>query len=398
MTPTVGSPMNVQAKDVSRSCLWSEALMSLEFLASVIDHLAHPIFVKDADFRFVLLNRAFEEMLGRPRAEMFGKTDFDFFPKDEAEFFRQKDVELFEDGRIVMIDEETLTDSSGAKHVLTTTKVPLRGDDGKVVFLVGIIHDITRLKAAEDALRQANEELEHRVMERTAALAEAQDELVRKERLAVLGRLAGGLAHQIRNPLGSIRNAAHVLGARLGKGNDPEIERSLGIIFDEIERANQHVTDLLDYARVRPPTAKPTLVGYVVAQAIGALNGVDNVRTELEVPDVFVSIDAGQVQSAVYNLFRNAVEAMPDGGTLRVVAREVDGRVRVVVSDTGKGIPDDVRDRLFEPLVTTKPLGLGLGLSTARALIENQGGTIRALPSRGVGARFEIDLPAALVR
>ena len=116
------------------------------------------------------------------------------FPKEEADFFRLKDEELFRSESKVVIEEETITDAHGELHVLATTKVPLRDPDGRVTHLVGIIKDITVLKDAQEQLRQSNEELEARVAERTQQLREAQRELLRTERLAVLGKLAGGVA------------------------------------------------------------------------------------------------------------------------------------------------------------------------------------------------------------
>src|SRR6185436_19340783 len=122
-----------------------------------VDHIADPIFVKDRQFRFVLLNRALCTMVGYPREEMLGKTDYDFFPKEEADFFRQKDVEMFAIGEPVVIEAEPITDSSGRRHVLATSKAPLRDESGQITHVIGVIHEITRLKEAEDALRQANE-------------------------------------------------------------------------------------------------------------------------------------------------------------------------------------------------------------------------------------------------
>ena len=137
----------------------TDARVDARFLAEVVDHIGHPIFVKDRKFRFVLLNRALFEVVGYTREQMLGKTDYDFFPRAEADFFRAKDEEVFARGEMVEIEAEPITDAAGKKHVLATTKVPLRDGRGEITHLVGIIHDITRLKEAEDALRQANEDL-----------------------------------------------------------------------------------------------------------------------------------------------------------------------------------------------------------------------------------------------
>jgi PAS domain S-box-containing protein len=372
----------------------AEAVVDVGFLASIIDHVADPIFVKDVRYRWVLLNQAFCTMVGYPREQLLGKSDYDFFPASEAAFFRQKDVEMFSTAKEVVIEEEPITDAAGVRHVLRTTKVPLRGPDGQVTHLVGIIHDITRIKRAEETLRLSNEELERRVRERTAALEVAQAELVRTERLAVLGQLAGGLAHQIRNPLGAIMNASNVLRKALATHADPELRSAVGIILEEVWHANRIITDLLDYARVREPNRITTPVLSVVLDALAKQSVAANVIVEVAVPaDLSASIDAEQVRDALDNLMRNALEAMADGGTLRLSAELDGGDVLVAVADTGPGIDPAVRDTLFEPLVTTKPLGRGLGLTTARALLENQGGSVRCVDSQH-GACFEVRLPA----
>ncbi len=324
-------------------------------------------------------------------------------PREEADFFRQKDVEMFSTGSRVTIDEEPVTDAQGRRHVLATTKVPLRDAGGVVTHVVGIIHDVTRLKAAEDALLLANEGLERCVRDRTAALEAAQGKLVRRERLAVLGQLAGGLAHQIRNPLGAITNAAYVLQHRVGEG-DEDAARAVSIILAEAWQANRIITDLIDYARVRPPVRRPVSLRAIVERALASQVTPANVRVTLDVaPAPLVAVDPDQVRDALENLLRNAVEAMPLGGELRIRARVEPGRTPedaagalvLTIADDGVGIPCDVQQTLFEPLVTTKPLGLGLGLTTTRALVENQGGTITFESAPGRGTSFEVTLPIA---
>ena len=366
--------------------------VDLAFLRSVIDSLGHPFLVKDRSFRYVLVNDALSEMIGFPAETMLGRTDFEFFKQSEAQFFRDMDARVLATGETV-VTEEPITDASGAMHVLSTTKKPLVGPRGEVTHVVGIIHDITRLKAAEDALRVSNEELERRVRGRTAALQAAQSELVRSERLAVLGQLAGGLAHQIRNPLGAITNAAYVLQRVLARQPEPDASRAIAIILEEVWQANRIITDLIDYARVRMPERKAVDLAVLVDQALDAVErGAVVVQREF-VPLPRVAVDPDQVRDALLNLVRNAIEAMPDGGELHLGARPDGDEVELVVDDTGPGIPKELRDRLFEPLVTNKPLGLGLGLTTTRALIHNQGGSIVCESRDGGGTRFVIRLP-----
>jgi signal transduction histidine kinase len=154
------------------------------------------------------------------------------------------------------------------------------------------------------------------------------------------------------------------------------------------------ITGLLDYARVRTPDRHPTSIVDIVERVLSADWMPSDVKIERTVDgDIpLVDIDADQLHGALFNIVRNAVEAMPDGGTLKVELRVDDGMILVAVTDTGPGISAQVRAHLFEPLHSTKPMGIGLGLVTARTFVEAHGGRISAVPVER-GARFEIRLP-----
>jgi PAS domain S-box-containing protein len=368
------------------------------FLAQVLERVAHPIFVKDRAFRWVRLNEAFCELVGRPRSVLLGRTDYDFFSKEEADFFRAKDIEVFSTRRTVVIEGEPITDASGRRRVLATTKVPLFDEDGEITHIVGIVHDITEIKRAEAALRDANEELERRVRERTQALQAAQEDLVRKERLAVLGRLAGGVAHQIRNPLAAIKNAVYLIerSAREKGALCDDLASAVAIVHDEVDRANHIITSLLEYARVRAPVQQRMSLVDLVEAVLASTNVPADVRVRRAYARVpAVRADPEQVRSAIDNLVKNALDAMPGGGTLVLETRSEVDDVVLSVADSGGGIHPTMVDRLFEPLLTTKPTGVGLGLVTARELVERQGGSLRCAHVGPPGARFEVRLPAA---
>jgi two-component system NtrC family sensor kinase len=379
------------------ACMLPGAGVTLEFLAAILDHIAQPIFVKDREFRFVLLNRAASQLLGRPRGEMLGRTDHDFFPRAEADFFRARDLEVVTRGEAVYVEEEPLTDHDGVRHTLATTKVPLRGAGGEVTHIVGIIKDVTALKRAEEALREANEALERRVRERTADLEAAQSELMRRERLTVVGQLAGAIAHQIRNPLGSIKNAAYLLKLSSGPSPDPDVTQSLAVIHDEVRRANQIITDLLDYARIGPASLREVSLAYVVEQSLGGVQMPDATRVTVAVSDrALVRADPDQLQMAVFNLIRGSVESMPDGGELALTAERSGPWWELVIRDTGPGLPDEVRDQLRDPLATqSRRVALGLHLMTGRALVENQGGEFEVDSGGDRGTRFFVRVAAA---
>lgn len=357
--------------------------LDADFLAAVVENVAHPIFVKDREFRFVLVNDAMCEACGHPRSAFLGKTDYDVFAKEEADFFRLKDEEMFRSESRVVIEEERITDSSGRVHVLATTKVPMRDTYGNVTHLVGIIKDITALKEQQD-------ELERRVAERTEQLREAQAELLRKERLAMLGELAGGVAHQLRNPLGALINAASILRRRPLDDMSSEV---VDILDAEAWRANRIVEDLLSYARIRAPRTEEVALDELLDGVVHAVaHGEVRVSTS-STPGVWIRVDPQQLGEAIRNLVTNAIEAAQENVWVR--SRRCDDQVVIEIVDDGPGMSADSRGRLFEPLFTTKAYGLGLGLTTARSLVENQGGAVRCSRTGPEGTTFEVEVPCA---
>jgi PAS domain S-box-containing protein len=370
---------------------------SSDLLRAVVDHVGLPMFVKDRSFRFVLVNPALAELMRCSAQDLVGRTDYDFFPVEQADFFRSVDAQVFEHGQPVIVEEESLTDPAGTVHIFRTVKEPLRDPrSGEITHLVGIITDVTDAKQAVQTLRGANEELERHVRDRTRELENARAELLRKERLSVLGQLAASVAHQIRNPLAAIATASAILRRKLATDEDPDVAQALTAILEEVWGANRIITELLDYARLKAPVIESVSVLELVEQAIESAAPPEKILVERQLePELFVLVDARQARDAIASVLRNACEAMPGGGRLVVAATGGEGEVLVAVEDSGPGLTREALKGLFEPLVTSKPLGLGLGLATARLLLENQRGSIRAATQRGGGARFEIRLPLA---
>jgi len=361
---------------------------------AILDNIPDIAWLKDREGRFVAVNTPLALAAGKKRPEeMLGLSDFDLWPAEIAERYRADDVEIMTSGQHKRL-EEPLVGADGDVRWVETFKTRIVGDSGEVIGTTGIARDITKRKRAEEALRVTNDELERRVALRTEELAEAQETLVRKERLAVLGQLAGGVAHQIRNPLAAIMNATYVLKRHLSPGQHSNVDDAIRIIHDEVRHANVIITGLLDYARVRTPDRHPASVVELVERVLASGSVPDNVDVERNIePGLpLLHVDADQIHGAFFNLVRNAVEAMPGGGKLAVEVCIEGDQVVVVVADDGPGISPQVRTHLFEPLHSTKPMGIGLGLVTARTFIEAHGGRIVHVDTQA-GARFEIRLP-----
>jgi two-component system, NtrC family, sensor kinase len=278
--------------------------------------------------------------------------------------------------------------------------VPQRGAR-ELVDLAGNLHIMTEhLIREEEALRAKVDEVERA----TVSLREAQDRLIRSERLASVGRLAAGLAHEVGNPIAALLGLEELL---LEGGLDASEQQDfLQRMRKETERIHRILRDLLQFAR---PGEKHELglaaqgnVAEAVADTaalIAPQKAMRDVELELEVLEdlPFVSLGAEQLMQLVLNLLLNAVDALDGGGRVRVAAERSPGGVRLVVEDNGPGVAVEVRERLFEPFVTTKEIGkgTGLGLAVCRGLVEAVGGSITLDTAFLEGARFVVELPEA---
>jgi PAS domain S-box-containing protein len=249
-------------------------------------------------------------------------------------------------------------------------------------------------KRAEDALADYSHHLEEMVTKRTEALRQAQEKALRQERLAALGQLAGGVAHDLRNPLSVISSAVYYLKMVQSDAEDIVVEY-LDMIDDEIRTADRIVTDLLDFARDKTVVPRAVDLDEVVAHVLDRMPSPQGISLAIQIPEHLpqVHVDSGHLKQILTNLITNAYQAMPEGGILSLRASTVDRRVQLDVSDTGKGIPPENMDKIFAPLFTTKSRGIGLGLAICQKLIEANQGDISVTSEEGEGSTFTITLP-----
>ncbi|MFQ5950576.1 MAG: sensor histidine kinase [Candidatus Geothermarchaeales archaeon] len=229
----------------------------------------------------------------------------------------------------------------------------------------------------------------------TEELRDSQEQLIRKERLAVLGELAGGVSHELRNPLGAIKNAAYFLTMAVEEP-EPEVKETLEILDREVNTAERIISDILDFARVRPPTLRRVDVNEIVQESISNVAVPETVGVVTQLDDAVPKVlaDADQLGQVFGNIILNAIQAMPRGGQL-TARTETPSPEWVVVSlaDTGVGISDENLLKLFQPLFTTKAKGIGLGLATSKTLMEGHGGTIEVRSEAGKGSTFTVRIP-----
>lgn len=214
-----------------------------------------------------------------------------------------------------------------------------------------------------------------------------------KERLATFGQLIGSIGHELRNPLGVIESSLFLLNGRLDQ-TDERVRKHVGRIGDQLRVANGIVTSLLDMIRDRPPMKQPIAIGAVVEDVVGAVTTPETVRVSHDgfaaLPEI--AADPAQLRQALFNLVDNAVQAAGPVGTVAIDGRLRGSQIEIVVADSGPGVDAVTQRRLFEPLVTTKTTGIGLGLALVRRIVERHGGRIHYEPG-DPGARFVMTLP-----
>ncbi len=361
--------------------LFEHSLSGIVLLRVVKNEAGRPI-----DFVILDANGASKALTGLPTTTLAGRRVSETLPELPRSFVKLV-LKVVQTERPVRIDDFV---TETGRHYALSIFSP-QPEQVAVVF-----EDVTEREEAKAALEAYSERLAEMVDARTKALRDAQDQLVRREKLAVLGQMAGSVGHELRNPLATISNAAYVLQHTVDDP-DPVVLESLEQIATQVTRSDKIIRDLLNFTRTRSTERQPTRLGPLVAEAVaqaGAPRGV-TLRQEIpaELPLLFV--DGQQVEQVLHNLVTNAYEALPNHGTVTLRARREGDEVAISVIDTGVGIPEAHRERLFEPLFTTRPGGIGLGLAVCRNLVQLNDGRIEVESEVGVGTTFTVWLPTA---
>jgi PAS domain S-box-containing protein len=257
-----------------------------------------------------------------------------------------------------------------------------------------ISQDITDRKHMEEELHRYSAGLENLVKERTSALEAAQAQLISHEKLAIMGQMASGVGHELRNPLAVINNALYILKKTL-KDPDEQTKTYLRIIGQEVGTSDKIISDLLTFARIRAVDKQSTSLPKLVDKVLQRYFPPENVTVENKLAQDLlpIMVDAGQIEQVLINLFTNAYQAMPEGGKLIISGLKKNDRVSLKVKDTGIGIANENLEKIFEPLFTTKAKGIGLGLTVTKLLTEANEGRISVKSKIGIGTEFTISLP-----
>jgi two-component system sensor histidine kinase HydH len=235
-------------------------------------------------------------------------------------------------------------------------------------------------------------------MELALMLGTYRDDLVarmqRQERLATIGEVAASIHHELKNPLAAVDASLFAMGERRSLRADPRARELLDRARSNTDRASEIITDLLSFARLRDPAVRPTAVDTLIRSAVGRVSIPGSCRLSLDLDPALpaISVDGPQIEQVLVNLLQNAFDAC-DGGEVRIVTRLHEGKVRIAVIDDGVGIELGHLERVFEPLFSTKPEGVGLGLSLSRNLVHANRGSLHLVSAVGEGTTVSIVLP-----
>ena len=352
------------------------------FTEAVLDALPVSLYVVDREFRIVTWNRHREiGVQGIPRDSAIGRNVFEVLSRYPEGRVRQEFERAFRTGRIERIEQQTIAEDGSTKHWLVS-KVPMRSPEtGEVTHVITVGEDVTMRVEAMHAVSRA-------------------------DKLAAVGRLAAGVVHEINNPLATISACAEALEQRTAEGafdgteGVEDLNEYLGLIKSEAFRCKSITTGLLDFSRMRTGDRHLLDVGEILrssANLISHQKRGDNITIELDIDENLpqINADGGQVQQAVIALATNAIDAMPDGGSVRFKAYPQHNSVAIEVEDNGVGIPAENLSKIFEPFFTTKEVGKGkgLGLSVCYGIITDHAGRLSVRSTVGKGTTFTILLP-----
>jgi len=340
-----------------------------EYHANIIDSLNTGLVTTDAEGRLTFANRAAVEITGRPMADLLGR-EFDVLLRQDRTFLKRIRSGLEKDSRCRFeLDHE---DARGRQLFLGFTVSPLRNRGGESLGLIFIFQDLTDIRSLEE-------------------------EVALKKRMAALGEMAAGVAHELRNPLASISGSVQVLKRDL----DPPGEAGslMDIVVKESRRLDQIIRDFLLFAKPGRFHAEAADLVRLLRDSLSLLENSEERRPHHRVemapgPDRLVAdVDVNRMKQVFWNLARNALKAMPEGGTLSVRVREAEGDVVVSFVDTGIGMPDRDIASNFQPFHGSFPHGTGLGLSIVYRIVEEHGGRIRVKSRPGEGTEIALHLP-----
>jgi PAS domain S-box-containing protein len=372
------------------------------YLDNLLNYANAPIIVWDNENKISLFNNAFEVLTGNKKESVVGRNIDVLFPPLQKEEILQT-IEKATKGEKWQSVEVPILCKGEETRIALWNSANVQDKDGNIVATIAQGQDITERKKLEQQLKEYAEHLEEKVEEKTYQLKKAQERLLKAERLAAIGEVATMVGHDLRNPLQAITNTLYLSRKKLESIpiTEKEILEKHGFLDlrsglkEQVEYMDKIISDLQDYAM--PVKPKPVEIGLqqLINKTLSSLAVPENVKISIMIEADFpkLMLDPTLMQRVFSNLITNAVQAMPDGGQLTIRASKKEETALISIEDTGVGIPDENRSKLFTPLFTTKAKGQGFGLPVCKRLVEAHDGNITVESKMGKGSTFTVKIP-----
>jgi len=366
----------------------------LGWMAATLESVSDLVFIADLEDKIIYANPAALKKFGYTKEELLGKTGETIMSSNNPKRLRIEMLKTTQEPPYCWEGEVINITKDGQEYTVHLKTALVRNKQGEPIGMTGISRDITERKKAQEQLQDYARKLEQANQE----LREMQGQLVKSEKLAAIGVLASGLAHEIGNPLASISSLVQLLQRKISDSKAQKSFCSMGTHIQRISHIIQHVSDFTKHEQAKRMAVdlEPLIRNTLQRICLQNNDKPIEIHTKLESGLPRVSAEASQLSQAFFHIFVNAFEAMDKTGRLDVGAQKlIKDMVKISIQDTGRGIPQKNIRKVFEPFFTTKDVGkgAGLGLSVSYGIIKSFGGDIRVESIVGKGTAFEILLP-----
>ena len=382
-------------RDVTERAKLEAALkQEREMLEKMAANIGAGLTIISKDYRILWANQLLKQVHKGPIENKHCYTIYDKNGKICPDCGAKK---VFENGVDVDRHDYFFKDAQGKDSWVELIVTPVKDEDGNVVSALELAIGINERKQMQTKLAQYSQRLAELVEERTEQLKQTQAKLVKSERLAAIGELAGMVGHDLRNPLTSIKAASYFINARYSQLLDATGNDMLATIEKSINYSNKIINDLLDYSRDIKLEAVETTPKAMLKTALSLIELPPNTKiVDLTEDAPQMKTDMAKMSRVFVNIIKNASDAMPNGGTLTITSKTTDTHIEIIFADTGTGMSRATLRKLWTPLFTTKAKGMGFGLPICKRIVETHGGRILVDSKLGKGTVFTISLPKML--